>query len=56
MKAELSETEIEKLLDEADEAWPDSDFVASVRDWYEDKGFITDRQEEALNNIAEKIR
>ena len=56
MKSELSEAEIEELLREAQEAWPDSEFVASVKEWYEDKGFISDRQEEALNNIAEKIR
>ena len=54
MKSELEQHEIEALLDEAEDAWPDSDFVASVRDWFEEHEFITENQESALNNIAEK--
>lgn len=32
MKSELDKNAITALLDEADDAWPDNDFVDSVRD------------------------
>ena len=54
MKAELTDDEIENLLAEADDAFPDSDFVASVQEWFEEHGFITERQEDALNKIIER--
>ena len=53
MKSELTADEVEDLLTDAEDAFPDSDFVASVREWFADKGFITDGQESALNKIAE---
>jgi hypothetical protein len=56
MRSDLTTEETDQLLDDADEAWPDSDFVASVREWFEDKGFITDGQETALNNIINRSR
>ena len=56
MRCNLDTEQTAQLLDDADEAWPDSEFVASVREWFEDKGFITDGQENALNNIVEKRR
>jgi len=56
MKSELTEDETEALLQEADDQYPDSDFVASVQDWFMDKGFITEAQEAALNKIAEGRR
>ncbi len=52
MKSELTHDEIETLLDEAADEFPDSDFVASVRDFFEERDFITEAQEEALNKIA----
>ncbi len=53
MKTELSDDEIISLLAEASDAFPDSDFVESVGEWYEEHGFITEAQEDALNNIVE---
>ena len=53
MKSELTKQETEALLDEAEDAFPDSDFVQSVRDWFDEHGFITDNQESALNNVIE---
>ena len=53
-KCDLTGDEIETLLDEAENAFPESDFVASVRSFYEERDFITERQEEALRNIAER--
>lgn len=52
MKSELTNAEVEALLTDAEDEFPDSDFVASVRDFFEDRGFITEAQEEALNKIA----
>lgn len=43
--------EITNLLDRAEESWPDNDFVESVRDWFEEKKFITIRQKEGLENV-----
>jgi hypothetical protein len=54
MKSSLTPDEIESLLNEAEDAFPDSDFVSSVREWFEDHDFITDNQETALNNIIER--
>ena len=54
MKSELTKDEIENLLAEADDAFPESDFVPSVQEWYEEHGFITENQESALNNIINK--
>jgi hypothetical protein len=46
--------ETQELLDAAEDAWPDSDFVASVQEWYDKRGFITEAQEAALENIIER--
>jgi hypothetical protein len=54
MKSELTSDEIEDLLQRAEEAFPDSDFVASVEDWFLEHDFITERQEEALNKIVDR--
>ena len=54
MKSELTNDEIGALLDDAESAFPDSEFVTSVRDWFDDKGFITDKQEAALENVIDK--
>lgn len=51
-KAELTEDEVADLLEDAEAAFPDSDFVASVREWYEEKGFITLAQADALERIS----
>jgi hypothetical protein len=56
MKSELTEDEVEALLQEAEDEYPDSDFVASVKDWFIENGFITEAQEEALHKIAEGRR
>ena len=53
-RSELTEDQTESLIDEAREAFPDSDFVASVREWFDDNGFITEAQEQGLNNTIEK--
>ena len=53
MKSELTDQEVRDLLQNAEDAFPDSDFVASVSEWFDEHGFITDGQEVALNNIAE---
>ena len=52
-KSELTPRETEALIREAEDAFPDSDFVASVDEWFSEKGFITENQEAALNKIAE---
>jgi len=55
-KSELTQKETLELLQEAEDAFPDSDFVASVREWFEENGFITEGQEASLSNIAENPR
>lgn len=55
-RSELTLVETENLLSEAEDAWPDGDFVSSVREWFEEHDFITDNQEDALRNIVEKRR
>ena len=54
MKAEMSKSEALDLLDRAEEANPDSRFVESVRDWFEEHGFITERQAETLEAIVDE--
>jgi len=54
MKSELTCDQIENLLAEAESAFPESDFVASVTDWFAEHGFITEKQEEALRKIADR--
>jgi len=51
MKSKLDNEETQDLLQDAEDAFPDSDFVASVQAWFDEHGFITDAQEDALNNI-----
>ena len=53
MKSELTDQEVRDLLQNAEDAFPDSDFVASVSEWFDEHGFITDGQEAALNKIAD---
>lgn len=47
-------TEAEDLLVDAERSFPSSDFVASVWDWFDENGFITDAQAEALRKIADR--
>ncbi len=54
MKSELTENETEDLIRRAEDAYPESDFVASVEEWFLEHGFITEAQEEALNKIADR--
>ena len=54
MKSELTPDEVEALLDNAEDVFPDSDFVSSVRDWFDEHGWITDGQETGLNNTIER--
>jgi hypothetical protein len=54
MKSEMTNDEIEDLLQRAHDSFPGSDFVASVEDWYLEHDFITEGQEEALNKIADR--
>jgi len=53
-RSELTESQTADLLDRAEDAFPDSDFVASVREWFEERGFITEGQEESLAKIADR--
>lgn len=52
-RSELTPKEIGELLDDAESAYPESDFVSSVRDWFDEHGWITEAQEAALNKVAE---
>ena len=52
-RSELTARETEELLDDAESAFPDSDFVSSVRGWFDDHGWITDAQEAALNKVVD---
>jgi len=54
MKSVLTTREIDELLGEAEESFPDSNFVPSVSDWFDKHGFITDKQESALERIIER--
>lgn len=54
MKSIMTSEETERLLDEAEGVFPDSEFVMSVREQFDDRGFITDKQESALNNVIDK--
>ena len=51
-RSNSSDEYIERLLGDAAEAFPKSDFVRSVRTWYEANGFITEAQEHGLENIV----
>jgi hypothetical protein len=48
----LSSEEAKELIEDASEV-QDSPFVASVGKWYNERGFITVKQEEALRGILE---
>jgi hypothetical protein len=50
----MTTMETSRLLDNARRAFPNSDFVASVRKWFKAKGYITSKQEAALENIIDK--
>lgn len=50
-RAEVAELDDKRLLDDAELVKPDSDFVASVRSWFDEHGSITPAQREALENI-----
>jgi hypothetical protein len=56
MRSELNDNEIEALLDDAERAAPDNEFVQSVRKWYEENDFITYKQEEALWKFVDRRR
>ena len=53
MSSALTKDEIDDLLSDAEDNFPDSDFVASVKEWFLEHGFITEAQEEALNAHAD---
>ena len=50
----MTTIETSRLLADAEWKFPGSDFVASVRKWFEKKGYITSKQEAALENIIDK--
>lgn len=50
----LTESETEALLSEAEDAFPESDYAASVQEWYLEHQYLTEAQKDALNNIIEK--
>ena len=52
MKSMLTDAQVEALLDDAEAEFPTSTFVESVREWFEEHGFITDAQEQAIQKIA----
>lgn len=52
-KSTLTDAEIDLLIDDAQLELPNSPFVASVLEWYEEHGFITEAQAQALQNIID---
>ncbi len=50
----MTTTEMSRLLADAKWKFPNSNFVASVRKQFQKKGFITRKQEAALENIIDK--
>lgn len=50
-KVKMSREELELLLDQAYDKAPYSDFVASCEEFLEEKGFLTEKQIEALINV-----
>ena len=46
--------EIEDLFDKAFRNFPESEFLESVYEWWESKGFITPKQFEAVEKIADR--
>jgi len=55
-EADLTSEAIVQILDEARDAFPGSDFVDSVSDWFDAHGFITRQQADALRSIADRER
>lgn len=53
MKSTLTDAEIDLLIDDAEAEFPTSEYVASVREWHEEHGFITEAQAQALQNIID---
>ena len=45
---------IEKLLEEAEDAAPEFEFVVSVRDFYKARGYLTVKQYRALLNVVNR--
>jgi hypothetical protein len=54
VRSALAPDQTARLLDEAEDAFPGADFTASAEEWYQDKGFITEDQEDALRSIIRK--
>ena len=54
MKSELTKEQTKDMLGEAEEAYPGSDFVSSVSEWFDKNSYITDKQEDALARIIER--
>jgi hypothetical protein len=52
----IAGAEAETLLQEAEEAFPSSEFVASLWDWFDEKGFLTEAQAEGLRGIIDGER
>jgi hypothetical protein len=52
------EEKIEMVLEWADNENPDFDteFIESLQEQYEEKGWLSEKQEEALDNIINKFR
>jgi hypothetical protein len=50
----MTTMETSRLLADAKWAFPKSDFVASVQKQFKKKGFITSKQEAALENVIDK--
>lgn len=45
---------IEKLLEDAEDAAPEFEFVVSVRDFYKARGYVTVKQYRALLNVVNR--
>ncbi|MFA5385563.1 MAG: hypothetical protein WC364_13085 [Eubacteriales bacterium] len=50
----MTAMETSRLLADAKWKLPSSSFVASIRKWFEKKGYITRQQAAALENIIDK--
>lgn len=46
--------EAEGYIEDAEAAFPESDFIQSVIDYLDEHGFITEKQADALERIAER--
>jgi hypothetical protein len=54
MRHDVEGSDAEELPEAAESSFPESDFVGSVWDWFDEHGFVTEKQAEALRRIADR--